>query len=466
MNGLVARDLVAGSRILLGFLAVTVAAGCIAGAAAALLGGLGTTRFTGDAQSETALLAEQGLDVGATLLITFVVTSVVFALVPTIVVLSSTARLAVRLRRRVYARWMLVGIPPSRVRGVVLAQLCIVAAVGGAIGSVIAAVGTRPALTPVLAMLDIRVNGSATSLLVDPRPTLLGAVLAMLGVVVTVLVSAPRAVLDASGASPVEALRDADAPVRTRLVGRIVVMSLAAPAAALCALGVATGDPTTSTTNALFLPVLLAVVVAAAGSWLSVRVLRGWTALVPARLSSAWYLARHGAAAQLERSSTAVGPIMLGMALTGGAYGVLATVRGSMPGGAESESMFGFVAMLAGGPLLMAIVGAAASVAMSGGDREHRIGLLRASGATPGVIVRGAVLEAVAHTGTAVLLAVAVDLGALALLGIALDFAPIVYPPGPILVVAGACALLMVAATLAPTLAALSRPTTRSLVVE
>jgi putative ABC transport system permease protein len=70
---------------------------------------------------------------------------------------------------------------------------------------------------------------------------------------------------------------------------------------------------------------------------------------------------------------------------------------------------------LLGGPLLLAAVGAAATIAMSGRARNRDAALLEAAGSAPGTVVASAAWEAVIQVGTAALLgAAAVTCGALA----------------------------------------------------
>lgn len=461
MLGLIGRDLVAGRRILLGFLAVTVAAGCIAGCAAAMAGGAAVVELSSVGAGDSAEVQSGFTDF-------LVGLSIAFALIPSIVVLSSTARLAVRLRRRGLARWLLIGIPAGRVRAIVRTQFVAIAVVGGAIGVGIAGVWAPTVLGAALTNVDVSVDGVPGRLGFEPALTPAGAAIALAAVVLIVLVSTSRAITEAANTSPIEAVRASDAPAARRRGRRIVLCCLLGFLALVCLSQVATRNPMVMANGAVMLPVMLAATVAATGSWLALRALRTWTALLPATRSSSWYLARHEAHRQLERSSAAVNPLMIGMALAAGAYGVVATMAGvsTAGGGTTGADVLGFVMAIGGGPLVIAAVGAAAVVAMSGNDREHQIGLLRASGATPAVLIRSAVFEAVVLSGTAALLALVIDLVAVGLVSAALGFVPVVFPPLPLLVMAVGAIMLMVIATLLPTLQALARPTTRSLVVE
>ena len=97
----------------------------------ALAGGLLETGLAHGGRIEEALMS------AASVVVTF-------AAVTALVVLSSAADLAVSLQARSYALWQLVGIRPSLVGAVVLAQLAIVAVVGASIGCLIAAPLFRP----------------------------------------------------------------------------------------------------------------------------------------------------------------------------------------------------------------------------------------------------------------------------------------------------------------------------------
>ena len=119
-----------------------------------------------------------------------------------------------------------------------------------------------------------------------------------------------------------------------------------------------------------------------------------------------------------------------------------------------------------GGPLLLAAIGAAATVFMSSGAREREFALLQAAGATRGVIIKIALWEALISAVTATLLAVfAIGIGGLVL-------AHALGMPAPTLalssawLVAGGGLVLLLAATVLPTLAALRREIPHLLAVE
>jgi putative ABC transport system permease protein len=109
--------------------------------------------------------------------------------------------------------------------------------------------------------------------------------------------------------------------------------------------------------------------------------------------------------------------------------------------------------LLLGGPLLLAAVGAATTVAVSGRARARDAALLESAGATPGLVVATAAWEAVVQVGTATLLAlVAVATtaiaGAWAVGSWSLD--PGAFGLPALGVTAGAALLLVLTATVVP----------------
>lgn len=435
MIRLILSDLVANARVWLGILAIAAVTGFVAALAAGMI--------------ETG--AAHGGDVQGGLASTSSVV-IVFTGITVLIVLSGTANLSVALQRRSYALWQLVGIRPGLIAVTVLAQLAIVGVLGSALGCLLA----LPVIGPLFewsfrewpTMRGVTIGLSA--------PAALFVSLAVGGATV---LGGLRGARSASRTPPIEALRDPE-PRRTRLGWFRFVLAAGALGALLgIALSIRGGSITRVTGPAPLLTPLAAGVLGAIGPLLNPLLLRAWTAVVPARLSTSWFLARHASRARLSRSSAAIGPLMVAIALAGGLYTAGATLAAGEA--ARSGSARGFelapegVVIMLGGPLLLSAVGAAAAVFMSGHAREREVALLRAAGATNAVVRCAAAWEAVIFTVTAVILGLAATLAGGVIISAAIGLAAPTVPLASVSAVAGGGFLLLLAATLAPTAAAL-----------
>jgi putative ABC transport system permease protein len=105
--------------------------------------------------------------------------------------------------------------------------------------------------------------------------------------------------------------------------------------------------------------------------------LRGWTSLVPRRWST--FLAR-SAAHSIGRSTGAVNPLMVAVALAGGLYSANGTVRAAEGTSASPSISIGTVVLLLGGPLLLSALGSAVTIFMSARVRNREAALVRATG--------------------------------------------------------------------------------------
>ena len=192
--------------------------------------------------------------------------------------------------------------------------------------------------------------------------------------------------------------------------------------------------------------------------------LRAWTALVPRRWSAAWYLARSFTTYRLGQSAASITPLMIAMALAGGLFTTTATLSAAV--GEKRELEAGVVILIIGGPLLLAGIGAMATVFMSGYAREREFALIRAAGSTAGLIVLTAVWEALIYTVTAALLATAAILMGAGVLALTLDLNAPVVSLSSVATVSAMGFVLLLAATLIPTLIALRAGIPRQLAVE
>ena len=432
MMRLIVRDLFAKWRIWLGtFFVAAMAAAAGSVAASVLETGASLPRF-------------QALGLFA------VGTSVVlFAVVAGVVVLSSTIDLTVTLQRRQYALWQLVGVRPFLVTLVVRIQLALVAVFGGAAGC-LAAGPFAPAF--------LRFGLADSSGLEDVRGRFSfgAAVWVVASVALVVIVSGLRSSRRAGRVMPVEALRQPKTLQARMTVRRwITAGALVALAAGLIG-GLTSADPGGGTQLLIIGPLIAAATIAFAPI-LFPRTLSWWTRIIPAGVSTSWYLARRAALFELSRSSSAISSLIVTIALPASIYTGLDTfsraVTGVQPSAGSGLSVRTLLLLL-GGPLLLSASGAASTVFMSGRARDREAALLRASGGTSLVVVMSALCQSVIYVGTASLLAFGVCLitgiaEAIAL-GIAFHRSGLSLGWIPLLTVAGGCMLLLAIATLIP----------------
>ncbi|MEV0952096.1 FtsX-like permease family protein [Promicromonospora sp. NPDC050249] len=394
MFRLLTRDLVFNARIWLG-LAMVAAAGA---ASVAVSASTADAAYRATGNTALALYGISG-------------SLLVFTSVAAVVVLSSVAGLTVALHERDYALWQLVGFGPGAIRTVVLAQLAAVGLVGALAGCLAAA----PLLQP---FADYVFAGSSGLGRVQLRLGAVGTFASVFVVVLLLLAGGSRAARRAGRVTGLELLREAAVPRLRMTWSRWVLSAGLLTVVTSMALGLFGRDVADLETSLSLIPPMVAGLFVAGSPLVTAPLTRAWTGLVPARASVAWYLARNVAFAALDRSTAAINPLVVTIALTGGLYtahGMVASVEAAQTGAPATGLPAQFVVLLLGGPLLLAAVGAAATVAMSGRARTRDAALLEAAGSTPGTVVASAALEAVIQVGTAALLGVAaVTCGALA----------------------------------------------------
>lgn len=446
MIRLILSDLAAHARVWLGTLAVTIVAGFVAAIAAGLIE---TGAFHGGR-------VQEGLSSTSSAVI-------VFTAATTLIVLSSTANLTVALQQRSYALWQLVGIRPVLIGLVVLAQLCIVGILGALIGSLIALPVFAPLFTWTFRAWDgmqgISLHLGAGSVL-----------FVVLAITVVVMLGGLRGARRASRTPPIEALRDPEPPrikmgwlrwlLSTGTLAGIVGFAVNMHGASF---GQISGQ-------SIFLTPLIAGMLAAAGPLVFPLVLRVWTTLLPAKASASWFLARNSARYRLSQSNAAISPLMVAIALAGGLYTTGMTLAAAQAARTGSSAGFDLapegVVLLLGGPLLLSAVTAAATVFMSGAAREREFALIQAAGSTQHAIVLTAVWEAVIYTVTAALLGAIATVagGFIVASALGLTFPTVSF--AILAMIAGGGFVLNLAATVAPTAAALRHEIPRTLAIE
>lgn len=446
MIGLVFADLRHHGRVWFGALISVLAAGFVGGFAAGLLET--STRYDGPAAEA---LTSSSMAV------------IVFSAIAALVVLSSAAALTVALQSRGYALWQLVGVSPSRVGLVVLAQLAVIGVVGSLLGCLVA-VAT---FTHIFDWVFRDWQGLQS---VEPSLGFIGALATVVTVTVVVVAAGLRGARRASRVAPIAALRDPE-PTRLRIgwVRATLIIGVTWGAVAMIS-GFTDASFSTISSQAILLAPLIVAIFAGLGPVLFPLVLRAWTAVIPARLSASWFLARHSARARLSQSSATISPLMVAIALAGGLYTTaetLAVADALRTGGTASYDLaVEGVVLLLGGPLLLSAIGAAASVFMTGHSREHEFALVRAAGSTHATIIMTAVWEAVIYTVTAAMLGLIAVLITGFALARAVDLdSPVVSFAALGLITGGGFALIL-AATVIPTVAALRHEIPRTLAVE
>ena len=416
-------------------------------------------------------MLETGLEVGGEILaasVSFLSILLLLSVPAGAIVVAAVAGLAVDLHRATYARWQLAGVSPRQTTVIVLVQLACAGAVAGAVGFAIS-LPVVPAFLHAVFEHDSTWWSSATI-----RPgALTAAIVVPLTIAVTVLGGA-RAAVSAGRTPPLSALREPDPESKRMRWWRWLVFAVV-----LLAAGVGGAlapfraeERSTAISQFPLLPAYLTAIVATIGPVLSPAVLRAWTSLIPPRRSTVWFLARNQARYHLGRSTASVTPLFVGTALLGGLMTMAATTGTAMSdAGLPGNFDLGIlqVMLLIGGPVALGAMGAGVVLFMSNRTQGSEQALLRASGATRGVVIAAALWQAVIHVVTATLLASLVIVGTALITSAALSR---FVPAGPVFDVGAAAALVAVglvltaSATVVPTLLRLREPLAARLSVE
>jgi putative ABC transport system permease protein len=429
MLTLLRADLFADLRVWIGTFAVLVSAGAAVGIPATLVE---------SAVHERDLYVQLGLLSVASIALTISVVSLV-------IVLSSTVRTLVELRRRTFALWLIVGMQPSQVSLVVLGELSAVAVVGSAIGSVIAW-AVAPALVGTL------LEGSSG--LGDVTATL-GAGSAAIGaavvVAVVVIAAIPRA--REAGSTPVLALLQGGRRRTPKVVGRLIACTLLLALAASMFATLPQSFANGASQSVLLGPVLIAAAASAAPLYVP-GLIRVWTSVIPSTRSVSWFLARATVIDSAQRSSASVVSFYVAIGLLWTFLVGQNTVASSTGGSAAADPRP--LALLLGAPTLLAAVGAAAGVLMASSFREREDALLDVAGAEGSVRTLTAAWEALIYVATAAILAAVT--AAVVAFGLTLFLAPLAPTLSPQLapllglVGTAVCLVLAWVATFAPRL--------------
>jgi putative ABC transport system permease protein len=333
-------------------------------------------------------------------------TIIVLTVIALTVVLGSTMRLTVALRRRSYALWQTVGVPPSHVRTIVLSQLLVIAVVGAVIGSLVGFL-----LIPALVEQALQGSNGVDSFRLFLSPSTAAMVVGAT-VLIVLMVGDPGA-RRAGRTRPLEVLRESPVSRRPRLWPRVVTAAGIIAVVVQMLSGLPGSALSGNGSAAILVGPLLVAATATLGPVVFRPLMRLWTSLVPASLSAAWYVARANTLYALDRSSTVIASLVVAVALPSSfaaGQGTLSNAMTTLHGSDAPQNAGGTLLLILGGPVLLAAAGAAAATVMSSGARSREAALLSAAGSPPGFSISIALLEGVIQIVTAVILGIAIVL--------------------------------------------------------
>lgn len=445
------KELVRGYRLWLGGLLVVIASSAICAAA---LAQFETAAALSDTAGESLRSMSQGI--------------IAFGLLAALSITGATTNLAVASGRRGYALLQLAGFLPRQLTSMVFAQLILLAIVGTGMGVALGRVIAQPLLDITVIQTAVPVGASV----VYGWSTIIWSFSLIVGVVVF---AGARAAFRAGRVPPIEALREPEPPRIRMGAPRWVGVGAAGLVAFALSMGAAGTAPSVSPGQGsvdvsliiglgMLLSIALAMTAAALSPVLYPLVLRAWTALIPARLSGSWFLARRSCSYRITQSTAAITPLMVGIALPGSLYTLFLTTGSVMQKtGASFVINSASIFTILGPALLLAALGSAVIIFMTGRTRARDNALVSVSGGTLATSALSAVFEALIYVVTALLIA-AVIFGVVGLV-VARAFAHTspgaapVYGVETALVVAAVGAVVVTAATVLPALT----PTTRSI---
>ena len=381
-----------------------------------------------------------------------------FSSVAAVVVLVSASNLTVSAQRRSYALWQLANVSPRRVSCVVLAQLASVAVLGALAGTLLEA-ATFSALFPLVFGAKEALAQATPRVSFSMMPTVW---LAVAGVF---LCGGLKGARSAGKTPPIMALREPELKRTGMTRLRLVLFAVLSACTAWTVSSMVGAAPDAVMNWSLFLPLLMVAVLACISPITLSAVLGAWTALVPKARWNAWFLARRAARYGLGFSTSVETPVMVGFGLIAGVFSVMGVWAGfnalhdlRFTGLDWTESL-----ILFGGPVLLCAVGAAVSVVMTSKTRARDVALLIAAGARPETLVAAAACEALVHTVTAALAGACAVVASNAVVAFVVDmplFAGLAFGEGLVVLLAGF--VLVLAATLVPTVSALRKEPAQS----
>ena len=300
---------------------------------------------------------------------TLVWTMVAFSSFAAAVVLVSAANLTVSAQRRSYALWQIANVSPRSVSAVVLAQLAVVATLGAACGTLVESVTYAPLFpwvfsSPFYQPIDQVVLEVGASRM----PTV------WLAVAAVSLVGGLKGARSAGETPPLEALRDSEPKRRGMTWLRAILF--ASLATGTCALSVfmVEAQSYAALSNALFVPLLAVATLATVAPVVLSALMRAWTSIMPQLRWNAWYLARHTARYGLSLSTSVETPVMVGFDLLAGVAS-LSNVALLIAGGARPRTLLAAAVCEAFIHAVTATLAGMAAVAVSNVVTAYAVGM-------------------------------------------------------------------------------------------
>ncbi|GAA4727824.1 hypothetical protein GCM10023216_18790 [Isoptericola chiayiensis] len=364
MLHLVLAELLAAAVLWVGVGAVTGTAGYTAGLVASLV----TTARDLEGTSELALYGISG-------------TAIAFTAIAIVVTVASVSELTLALLRRRFALWILAGVTPAGLTTAALTQLAIVAVLGASTGAVLAAAtagrvgGAVLAQIPTLSQVRVHLGGPGTVIVAST-------------VVVLTACAGFRPALRAGRNVGVDPRQDPPGPPQGMGASRWIASGLTA--AALASVVASVPGSVDPGTPLLLIAPLAAALLATGAPVFVARWVRHWTHLVSRNPRPTWLIARAQARELLARSSGPIGPILVTVALTGGLWAASAATH-SVPGNGQAGAL-GLLVVLAA-PLIVTLVGSAATVVMLDRGRKSTSTVAHSLGATRLQLIGTSVFE-------------------------------------------------------------------------
>jgi len=374
---LIVTDLVAGWRTWLGAFVVLVLSGVVALVCA---GDVSTASAMGDTEQAAALANHAKIYAGMNAPVVIGGVAVLVGFV-------------VRSQRTRHALWQFAGLTPRLVAAVVLGQVATVALLTLGVAALV-----------VVPFLDLLLNGLSGPVRSDPDVALVTVTLAPGPVAVAALVHIGTAVVSAAVAArraartpALHAVRaPADETTRPGVARLVVALLLGLGATAMYA-AYLLGDQGLSSMFAI----VFVAAAACAAPWLVAPLLRAWTALVPARSRTTWFLARRAALHSVSRSQASVTLVTVAAAL--GAF------TGSIGLWNDPRMFFQGLALF-GVPVAVVLVTAVMTVFMTAPERRRETAALVVAGVTWRSAALAAGLEGLISVVTAGVLALVLAL--------------------------------------------------------
>lgn len=375
-------------------------------------------------------------------------TGTAFTLIALISVLSPVMRLTVTLRQRTIALWQSVGVLPRTVALVVLTQVAIVSALGGACGGIcgylIAPELVRRWLTASAGLDDVPVALSGSTCFV------------FAGVAIGVAVAGSvRAAARITRTSVAQTLRGARTR-RSRWVGTVTAALLCCLLAQMLS-ALPASVPSGAAPSALIGAVVVATV-AALGTLISVPLLKSWTRLLEI-VAPVMVIARAGAVWSSEQSSTVLTALLVAIGIPSALEAGRSTAGSALA--THSTTNSGALFLVLAGPVLLGAAGAAAVAFMSSTQRSRETAALGAMGASRSFRLTAAAVEGLFLAVTGAFLAtIATFTTAFAEWAVVAGTYPSavpVIPVGTLLTITSLTTPLVVAATTLPAAADMKR---------